>query len=99
MSPSDRSYLCRCLVALLATGALLGLALGASCALGGCMYSLTPQDRQAIETAAAMEAAVYCRLDGGAARAFLRAEHAELAGVLRRNSADAGAADAGIPCP
>ena len=77
--------------------------------LVGC-YSLTPQDRAADQVADQLTAGAYCHLmrvpagldtdagDVAAARALQRGAHAELASVLRRNSADAGAPDSGIPC-
>ena len=72
-------------------------------------YSLTPQDWAAEQLDDAAQAGAYCRLarvtwdndagDVATARALIRGAHAGSAGILRRNSVDAGAADAGIACP
>jgi hypothetical protein len=71
-------------------------------------YSLTPQDRAAEQLDEAAQDRAYCYLervswdddagDISAARAFLRAAHTGSAGILRRNTVDAGPPDAGIWC-
>lgn len=80
-------------------------------AVVGCTYSLSAQDRTAVQTSDMLEAAAYCHLarlpagvdtdagDVAAARALQRGAHAVLAGVERRNSLDAGPPDSGIACP
>ena len=84
-------------------------ALLASLSLAGCLYSLTPQDRTALQVDDALTGAAYahlCRVrfdndagDVAAARSDMRAAHVAASGALRRNSGDAGAPDAGLVCP
>lgn len=81
----------------------------------GC-YSMTPQDRSTDAVADAETLGAYCELalvddatlaamgDAGAhvrrARSLMRAVHADVSAVLRRNGGtDAGVSDAGIGCP